>query len=164
MNKMNRKSIVTILIGSMLVLVGAAVLVNMTTATPSSGFTASVIASGALPEPIGAKFKENGEGFGSGLEVSKIIVAEAMFAPGGTSGWHQHSGPIWVVISSGNLTFYDESCQPQVYQAPSAFFEDGKKTHKAVNEGSGPTEVYVTYMLPEGGVTRIDADDPGTCS
>ena len=161
---MNRKLIVTTLIGSMLVLVGAAVLVSLTAATPPSGLTASVIASGALPEPVQAKFKVDGTGFGSGLEVSKVIVAKLVFEPGGSSGWHQHGGPIWVVINSGNLTFYDESCKPQVYQAPSAFFEDGKKTHKAVNEGSGPTEVYVTYMLPEGGVTRIDADDPGTCS
>ena len=161
---MNRKSIVTILIGSMLVLVGAAVLVNLTAATPPSGITATTIASGALPEPVQAKFKVDGTGFGSGLEVSKVVVQKLVFGPGGSSGWHQHGGPIWVVISSGSLTFYDESCKPQVYQAPSAFFEDGKKTHKAVNEGSGPTEVYVTYMLPEGGATRIDVPDPGTCT
>ncbi len=161
---MNRKSIVIILIGSMLVLVGAAVLVNITMATPPSNVTASVIASGALPEPVHAKFKVDGTGFGSGLEVSRITTAKFVFEPGGSTGWHQHGGPVWAVVSSGNLTLYDKACKPTVYQAPSTFFESGQETHIAVNEGSNPVEVYATFMLPEGGVLRIDVPDPGTCT
>jgi quercetin dioxygenase-like cupin family protein len=144
----------------------ASVLVSMTTATPSSGFNATVIASGNLPEPVQAimnstGFKE-GTGFGSNLDVFKIVVLKVIFEPGGTSGWHQHDGPAWVVINSGNLTFYDESCIPQVSQAPIASFESGE-IHKAVNEGSNPVEVYATFMLPKEGEILVDAPDPGTC-
>ena len=157
MNKMNKKLMATILIVSMAALVG--VQVNITTATPPSGFNATVIASGDLPKPVQAIMT----GFGSGLEVSKIVVMLVRFEPGGSSGWHQHGGPAWVVINSGNLTFYNESCKPQVYQAPSTHFESGK-IHKAVNEDSEPTEVYATFMLPKDGELQTDVPDPGTCS
>jgi len=165
MNKMNGKLITATLIVSMAVFAG--VLVSMAIATPSSGFNATVIASGDLPEPVKAiinpvNLKEE-TGFSSGLAVSKIVVMKVRVEPGGSSGWHQHGGPAWVVINSGNLTFYDESCKPQVYQAPSTHFESGK-THKAVNEGSEPVEVYVTFMLPKDGELQIDVPDPGTCS
>ena len=163
--KMSGKLITAILIVSMAVLAG--VLVSMTTATPSSGFNATVIASGDLPEPVRAVmnstgFKE-GTGFGSSLDVSKIVVLKVIFEPGGSSGWHQHGGPAWVVINSGNLTYYDESCKPEVSQAPSTGFESGK-IHNAVNEGSKPVEAYATFMLPKDGELQIDAPDPGTCS
>lgn len=161
---MNRKLTAAILVVSTAILSG--VLVNMTTATPPSGFNATVIASGDLREPVQAIMNpvksDVGTGFNSGLEVTKIVVMKFTFEPGGSSGWHQHGGPGWVVINSGNLTFYDESCKPQVYQAPSTLFESGK-IHNAVNEGSEPVEVYATFMLPKDGEILIDAPDPGTC-
>lgn len=125
----------------------------------------STISSGILPEPVNAKFKVRA-GFGdlgvSKLEVSQIFMSKLVLPPGGNSGWHQHSGPSWIVISSGNITYYDESCKPHVYQAPSAFFEDGTKTHTIANEGSEPAVYYSTLMLPEGGERRIDVD-PSPC-
>src|SRR5512139_3947703 len=120
--KMSGKLITAILIVSMAALAG--VLVGMTAATPSSGFNVTVIASGDLPKPIqtiinSTGFKE-GTGFGASLDVSKIVVLKVKFEPGGTSGWHKHGGPAWVVINSGNLTYYNESCKLQISQAPGA--------------------------------------------
>ena len=156
--EMSGKLMTAILIVSMAILAG--VLVSMTTATPSSGFNVTVIASGDLPEPIRAIM--NSTDFGSSLDVSKIVMLKVLFEPGGTSGWHQHGGPGWVVINSGNLTYYNESCKPRVSQAPNASLESGE-IHKAVNEGSNPVEVYATFMLPKDGKILIDAPDPGTC-
>lgn len=176
---MNRKLAMSTFIVSMVALTSVAILVNETTATPPSGLNSTVIASGDLPQPVHAimlnPFKFNvGADFDSGLEVpnvgvadvevSKIVVAKFMIEPGGTSGWHQHGGPGWIVVRSGDLTITDESCKSQVYPAGSSFLETGSDTHKAVNLGNQPVEVYATFMLPKGGQLLTSVPAPRTCS
>jgi quercetin dioxygenase-like cupin family protein len=141
-----------------------AVWVGTSRATPASGLTIEPIASGNLSDPIDAKFKSP-----SGVvhtDVTKITMIKQTFTPGGTTGWHQHGGPIWVVVASGTLTLYegdDASCTGVVYTPGSAFMDPGDHTHLARNEGSENVVVYVTFMLPEGGAPRIDVPAPGNC-
>lgn len=149
---------------ALVTILGAMVAVRTVLATPSSGLTSSPIAKGSLPEPIRAKFKDNTGGFGDGTDVSSIVMVKFVVEPGGSFGWHQHGGPVWAVIASGTLTLYDEDCQPEVYSAGRSLFESGNHTHNAFNEGSEPVEIYATFMLPEGGESRIDVPDPGSCS
>lgn len=147
-------------------LVGLA-LVATATATPGAGIASTPIAAGELPGPIQAKFKEQGGGYGIGVEVSRISMVKFALEPGGTFGWHQHGGPVWAVVASGTLTLYDgddATCTPQVFPAGSALLDAGKHTHIGVNEGDDPVEIYATFMLPEGAEPRIDAPDPGVCS
>jgi len=140
--------------------------VGTTKATPSSGVTSSPIAAARLAEPIRLKLKTEGSGFGDGLEVTNLLMVKNTLAPGGVFGWHQHSGPVWVVIASGALTLYqgdDPACQGTEYGPGSAFLDPGDHTHNARNEGSVDVVVYVTFMLPEGGAARIDVPAPGNC-
>jgi quercetin dioxygenase-like cupin family protein len=95
-------------------------------------------------------------------------MSKVTFTPGGDTGWHQHSGPVWVVVASGSLTFYendDLSCTGVVYPPGSAFMDPGNHTHTARNEGSENLVInlviYVVFMTPEGGATRIDVPAPG---
>lgn len=146
------------------VLVSSAVWVGTSKATPGTGIISEPITSGSLPEPIWAKFKPQ-----SGVvhtDVTKITMIKQTLSPGGSTGWHQHGGPIWVVVASGNLTLYDggdPSCTGVAYPQGSAFMDPGTHTHIARNEGSENVVVYVTFMLPEGGATRIDVPAPGNC-
>ena len=141
-----------------------AVWVGTSKATPASGVTIEPIASGSLPDAVWAKFKPQ-----SGVvhtDVTKITMNKQTVTPGGTTGWHQHGGPIWVVIASGTLTLYDgddPSCTGVVYPPGSAFMDPGDHTHLARNEGSENVVVYITFMLPEGGAPRIDVPAPGNC-
>jgi quercetin dioxygenase-like cupin family protein len=141
-----------------------AVWVGTSKATPASGLTVEPIASGNLSGVIDAKFKPP-----SGVvhtDVTKITMIKQTFAPGGSTGWHQHGGPIWVVVASGTLTLYDgddPSCTGVVYPPGSAFMDPGDHIHIARNEGSENVVVYVTFMLPEGGLPRIDVPAPGNC-
>ena len=147
-------------------LVGAALFVGTATATPGSGVTSTPIATGDLPEPTRIKFKQDTSGFGQGLDVSRIMVVKLTLAPGGNFGWHQHSGPVWAVVTSGTLTIYhgdDPTCQPHVFAAGSTYFDSGDRTHIGRNEGDEPLEIYATFMLPEGGAPRIDVSNPGIC-
>ena len=146
------------------VLVSSVVWVDTSKATPPTGVTSEPITSGSLSDPIWAKFKPHSEVVHT--DVSKITMIKQTLAPGGATGWHQQGGPIWVVVASGNLTLYDggdPSCTGVVYPQGSAFMDPGTHTHTARNEGSENVVVYVTFMLPEGGATRIDVPAPGNC-
>lgn len=135
-------------------------------ATPPSGVTPYPIASGALEDPIRVKFKDEG-GFGRGIEVETITVVKFVVEPGGAFGWHRHGGPVWAVVSEGALTLYDAddaACLGRTVTAGTAFLDPGvDHVHNARNLGDTPVVVYATFMLPEGGATRIDEPDPGVC-
>jgi hypothetical protein len=137
-------------------------------ATPGSGVTGELIASGTLPEEVPAKFEtETGIVQADG---SKINVIRYTITPGGSLGWYQHGGPVWSVIQSGTLTLYsgrtqshDPLCQGKEYGPGSAFLDPGDHTYNARNEGNVDVVVYATFMLPEGEAARIDVPGPGNC-
>ena len=148
----------------LVIVASAAIWVGTSKATPASGLTVEPIVSGNLPGPVDAKLKTPSGGVHT--DVSKITMIKQIFAQSGSTGWHQHGGPIWVVVASGTLTLYDgddPSCTGMVYPAGSAFLDPGNHTHLARNEGIENVVVYVTYMLPDGGAPRIDVASPGNC-
>ena len=158
------KTLAVFALSMIVVLIGSMFAVRTVRATPGSGITPETLASGNLSDPISAKFKTE---FGNvKADVSKTTLIKYTIIPGGVFGWHQHGGPLWVMVVSGSLTFYDSddaSCTGKVYQAGSAFMDPGNHTHNARNEGSENLVIYVVFMLPEGGAPRIDAPDPGNC-
>lgn len=134
-------------------------------ATAGAGVVSEVVAVGDLPMDIRAKLKAE-EGFGDGTDVARIAVVKFTIAPNGYFGWHRHGGPVWVAVTQGTLTLYDPDeagCPGTYYQAGSAFLDAGTHVHNARNEGAEPVVVYGTFMLPAGGLVRIDAPDPGGC-
>ena len=74
------------------------------------------------------KLKDDGglhNRFGPGVDVKRIQMARFELAPGGTFGWHQHGGPVWVVVAQGTLTLYagDEGCAATTVSAGGAFLD-----------------------------------------
>lgn len=153
-------------------LLGFALAVAMTpaddaSATPGSGVTPRMVGMGVLPEPVRAKLKAgHHDGFGDGTAVADIVVVEFTVAPGGYFGWHQHGGPVWVIVKQGTLTLYDgddPTCTGSAYTAGNAFLDAGDHTHNARNETGSPVVVYGTFMLPDGAALRVDVPNPGVC-
>jgi quercetin dioxygenase-like cupin family protein len=161
----NPKLLVIITVCVAVLLSSSMFLVTDVRATPGSGVTAETIASGSLSDPVSAKFKtESGQVH---TDVSRTTLVKYTIVPGGVFGWHRHGGPLWVMVVSGSLTLYDSddpSCTGEVYLAGSTFMDSGKHIHNARNEGSEDLVVYAVFMLPEGGMPRIDAPNPGNCS
>lgn len=159
------KKLVVCVLTVAVILVSTVFPVTKVGATPGSGVTGEVLASGTLFEPVPTKLKTE-----LGIvqaDVSKITVIRYTIAPGGVFGWHQHGGPLWATVVSGSLTFYhgdDPTCTGEVYPAGSVFMDSGNHTHNARNEGAENLVVIVTFMLPEGGAPRIDVPNPGNCS
>jgi len=140
--------------------------------TPSSGIVAPVVARASFADPTDIKFKIKGQ---RGQEVIQVnnaqqtVVQQIVIAPGGSTGWHSHPGPVVVLIKSGQMSFYDGDdpiCTARTYSGGEAFIDSGQgHVHIARNEGSENLEIWATYFdVPPGGAVRIDAPAPGNCS
>jgi len=95
-----------------------------------------------------------------------IATQSIVFQPGSTSGWHRHPGPVFILVKSGAMTFYesdDPTCTPIVRTAGQSYLDLGEHAHIARNEGSQVAQNVVTYFAPPGAALRIDADSPGNC-
>jgi quercetin dioxygenase-like cupin family protein len=141
-------------------------------ATPPSGIvSATVVARASFVDPTDVMFKIKGEHHMEVIrapELQETVMQQIIFAPGGTSGWHSHPGPVVVLIKSGTLTFYsseDPTCTPRTYSAGQAFVDPGQgHVHNAFNLGGQNVELWATYFdVPPGGAFRLDAPNPGNC-
>lgn len=96
--------------------------------------------------------------------VSEVRMVKFELAPGGAFPWHQHPGPVWVVVTRGTLTFYTAQCEALPHPTGAAFFDPGNLTHTARNEGDEPVEVIATFMFPAGaGPASVPQPAPSTC-
>jgi len=97
-----------------------------------------------------------------------VVVAQITVLPGGSSGWHSHPGGAIVVIQQGAFTVYrsvGSQCMSTSYTAGQAFIERPGEVDQVVNTGTIPYVLFVTFpRVPQGGPTRIDQPNPGTCT
>jgi hypothetical protein len=91
------------------------------------------------------------------------------YDPFGSTGWHKHPGPVYITITSGELTFYelaDPTCSPHVYKAGQGFVDCGSG-HIGINQDptnpASDVTVAVTYV---GGPfrTELPANANPNCS
>jgi hypothetical protein len=150
--------------------------------TIASGFVSTPVARGSA----GAFHIRSTDGFDVEIKAkdsTDFAVSNVVVAPGGTSGWHSHPGPVLVVVKTGTITFYragkhgrqngdDENgdkgrnalkCSRTDYPAGSAFIEVPAPGHVmlAKNEGSIEATVTATYFAPPRAALRIDQPWPG---
>lgn len=146
-----------------IVLVALAVPVGVAVATPSQGVTPTPIGRGTFDE----RAKIHTATIKARIKPSDFVVLSLHFAPGGTTGWHSHPGPAMAVIQEGTFTLYnasDRTCRPRRYGPGQAFVDrGGGNVHIGRNETDKPVRVLVTFVLPKGAPTTIDAPDPGHC-
>jgi quercetin dioxygenase-like cupin family protein len=131
-------------------------------ATPPSGVTADILGSGTT---LGG-FKIHVDGIKvESKDAASFTVAHLTFAPGGTTGWHVHPGPVLVTVISGSVTKFSADCTAQTYTAGQAFVENGPTDENMVrNDGSVQAETIVTFITPPGAPIREDAPPPPGCN
>ena len=94
----------------------------------------------------------------SGAAGTDLLIQELTWAPGSTTGWHSHPGPVTVAVHSGNLTFQADDCSTTAYAAGTTLFDSGT-THQATSDQGAL--VFATYMnIPVGAAPRIDQAAP----
>jgi quercetin dioxygenase-like cupin family protein len=150
-----------------LLVLASMLLTQSASATPFRNLHPTTIAFGKLAEEVRAKLKVGESGFTDGTDVKNIQIVQYILDPDGSFGWHTHTGPVWVIVTSGTLSIYDgndPTCTPHIYAEGSAFLDSGGDTHLGINETNEPVEIYATFMLPEKGTPRVDAENPSPCN
>jgi quercetin dioxygenase-like cupin family protein len=88
-------------------------------------------------------------------------------APGASSGWLSHPGGAIIIVKQGTPTIHraiGSQCQTTTYSAGQAFIERPREVDLAVNNGTIPYVLLVTFpRLAQGESPRTDEPDPGTC-
>ena len=117
---------------------------------------------GITVQVLGQGHTDYGEAIGGPADVLRAVLT---VAPGASTGWHTHAGPVMAVVSRGELTIYEhDGCQLQ-YPTGSVRFEIPGDVHEGRNETTQPVELVVTYVIPAGGETSSAASAPtATCS
>ena len=159
-----------------LVLVGAAGLaIRPARATQQAGVSSVTIAHGTFDEiDVFAKTDINPgnptdywKAMINTKGATHLYVVQNTVAPGGSFGWHSHTGPSLIIVMSGTATEYegnDPTCTPRVHPAGSTFVDAGEVTgHLVRNDGSVNLVVTVVRLVPEGAVQRLDRNNPGYC-
>jgi len=133
-------------------------------ATAPSGFAANWTYRATIP-PLHADsndykiFQKNSQ---------DIVMRQLTIVPGGSSGWHFHPGPTYVIVVTGTDTLYeanDPTCTAHAYGPGEGFVEPGGDIHISRNEGTTNLILLVTFTdVPIGGVFRLDANRPGNCA
>jgi hypothetical protein len=148
------------------VLAGVFLITGVALATPGVGIiSAPVQARGTNAEKLNI---HSDAGIKLKTRSSVDFVTQTItIAPGGTTGWHSHPGPVLVTVKTGALTLVyasDPTCAGQVYSAGQSFVDRGDENiHTALNRGTTNVELWATYLVPgaAGAPFRLDAADPG---
>ena len=100
-------------------------------------------------------------------DPSNIVTTKVTVQPGAQIPWHTHSGPVFVTIAQGELTYISsEGCTSQRYPMGTAFIDPGHgHVHTAYNSGPAQTVFYATFFeAPSGSAPlSIPADAPAGC-
>lgn len=97
------------------------------------------------------------------IGATEYVVREITIAPGGSTGWHYHDGPVLGLMKSGTLTHVDADCSVVTYQAGQPIVEPSGADHVHIgrNEATTPVVLDALYILPVGAPFSESAADPG---
>jgi quercetin dioxygenase-like cupin family protein len=131
-------------------------------ATPPSGVAAELLARGTIAHASDVHV--------AGVELETrgpigVATMHVTFQPGGSTGWHVHPGPALVTVKTGELTLHRaKGCRTRTFSAGQTFLEFGPNdVNLTRNQTSGVTETVVTFLLPVGAPTTVDAPAPMRC-
>jgi quercetin dioxygenase-like cupin family protein len=143
-------------------------------ATPGSGFVGTTVAKATFGD-ISSHVQDMTPQFWNEViqtrGKSDLYVQQNTWQPGGSTGWHTHPGPSFVIVTQGSVTVYegdDPSCTPHVYTAGTSdnSFVDigGGDVHLIRNETGAVAQTMAVQIVPADATRRVDAPDPGHCS
>ncbi len=100
---------------------------------------------------------------------SEVVMPLITIHAGASSGWHRHTGPGFVIVTSGSLTLYrvvGERCVKSTYGPGQGFVETPGVVHIARNEGaSGDVTAMATFLDVAPGTTtyKVLVPTPSEC-
>ncbi|MFM9552630.1 cupin domain-containing protein [Streptomyces caniscabiei] len=114
-------------------------------ATPASGITSTTI----YQRTVGS---------------TTYTLKQITIAPGGSTGWHYHDGPLYAVVEKGTLTHSDADCATDGVYSAGAFIDEmsgANHVHIGRNLGTTPLVLDALYVDPVGDPLSVSAPNPG---
>lgn len=136
--------------------------VAITMASPPSGVTPTLLARGTF-DAFKVKSKGAVDFKAKAKRPLDIVVRKHDYAPGSTTGWHSHPGPVFITVTQGQVTFYeydDPNCTPHVVTAGHGYVDSGRG-HIGRNETTQPAQDVSVIMAPVAGPFRGELSAPG---
>lgn len=133
----------------------AALAPAVASATPSSGITAQTLGQVTVPFDV----------TGGSADSSTVTARRITFAPGGTTGWHYHQGPVIALVAGGTLSRTLHDCTVVTSPAVQVVEEDhgADARHIGTNHGPTPVDLWTLYLEP--GTAPLSNDAPAVdCS
>lgn len=149
------------LLGAMLALAMSAV---PALATPPAGITSA---------PILARGTNQTAQVVAGAANTDIVTTQLTLAPGATTGWHSHPGPVTVVVTSGTVSLWrTPDCMERTLEAgdsvnlsDAAIAPGGTELDLARNQGTVPATVMLTHVnIPVGSSALLQPASSTPCS
>ena len=81
-----------------------------------------------------------------------IVVRTHDYAPGSSTGWHSHPGPVFITVLEGKVTFYendDPTCTPKIVSKGEGYVDTGRG-HIGRNESGEPAKDVTVFIAPVG--------------
>ena len=150
------------IVGVVLILVLAGCVV-MTMASPAVGVTPTLIGRGTYTrfkvqdDSVFFKYKA------SAKPAVDMVVRTHDYAPGSTTGWHTHPGPVFITVIEGQVAFYeadDPTCTRKVVSAGQGYVDTGRG-HIGRNETGQPAKDVTVIIAPVGLPFRDELPAPG---
>ena len=91
-----------------------------------------------------------------------IVVRTHDYAPGSSTGWHSHPGPVFITVLEGQVTFYerdDPSCTPKVVSKGQGYVDTGRG-HIGRNQSGAPAKDVAVIFAPVGLSFRGELEAP----
>jgi hypothetical protein len=91
-----------------------------------------------------------------------MIVRMHDYAPGSSTGWHSHPGPVFIEVIEGQVAFYerdDPTCTPKVVSKGQGYVDTGKG-HLGRNESGAAAKDVSVILAPVAQSFRGELDAP----
>lgn len=146
-------------------LVVLAAVVAVAVASPPVGVTPTVLARGTYG-PFNVASSPHGpvDFKAEATTPVDLVVRRHAYAPGSSTGWHTHPGPVFITVVEGQVTFYehdDPTCTPTVVRAGEGYVDSGRG-HIGRNETNQPAADVTVIVAPVGGAFRGELEPPVT--
>jgi hypothetical protein len=120
-----------------------------TRADPPTGVTPTVIGR-ATYGAFNLKAEPHSLAFSIEAKVPlDIVVRTHDYAPGSSTGWHSHPGPVFITVLEGSVTFYerdDPTCTTKVVSKGEGYVDTGRG-HIGRNESGAPAKDVTVIFL-----------------
>ncbi len=98
-----------------------------------------------------------------------LYVQANTWQPGGTTGWHTHPGPSFVIVTAGSVTQYEADggkCEKHVYSMGDSFVDPGDgHVHLLRNETATVATTTAVQFVPATAARRIEVPAvPAPCA